>query len=102
MSININNYTFDGPYSSTDKIEDSSGIYAIICKKSDKNYIIDVGESAKVKYRVENHDRKDCWNKNCREKLTVAVYYTPNLHQSGRMEIEQEIRNKYDIPCGKV
>ena len=30
MSINISNYTFNGPYSSTDELEDSPGIYAII------------------------------------------------------------------------
>ena len=102
MSINIGNYTFDGPYSSTNELENLSGVYAIICQKNDKDHIVDVGESATVKYRIENHDRKDCWNRNCRGKLAVAVYYTPNLHQSGRVEIEQEIRNKYDIPCGKI
>jgi len=102
MSINIGNYTFNGPYFSTDELEDSSGIYAIICQENDNNYIVDVGESASVKYRVENHDRKDCWSNSCKGKLAVAVYYTPNMHQSGRMEIEQEIRNKYDIPCGKI
>ncbi len=40
MSINISNYTFNGPYFSTDELEESSGIYAIICQKYDKNYFI--------------------------------------------------------------
>ncbi len=101
MSIKIGNYTFDGPYTSTDMLEDRSGVYAIICQKGDKNYLIDVGESATLKSRVENHDRKDCWIKNCQGTLAVAVYYTPNLQQPGRMAIEQEIRNQYNVPCGE-
>ena len=102
MSITIGKYTFDGPYTSANELEDRSGIYAIICQKDNKKDLIDVGESATVKSRVETHDRKDCWEKNCQGTLTVAVYYTQNLQQSGRMAIEQEIRNQYDIPCGEL
>jgi len=102
MSIKIGNYTFDGPYTTPDKLEDRSGIYAILCQKDGNNYrLIDVGESANVKTRVETHDRKDCWKRNCNGTLTFAVYYTPGLQQPGRMAIEQEIRKQYDPPCGK-
>ena len=101
MSIKIGNYTFDGPYPSTDKLEDRSGVYAIFCQKDGKNWLIDVGESANVKTRVETHDRKDCWKRNCTSTLSVAVYYTPGMQQTGRMAIEQEIRKQYDPPCGK-
>ena len=27
-------------------------------------FLIDVGESAKLHTRIENHDKKDCWIKN--------------------------------------
>ena len=101
MSIKIKEYTFDGPYISTDRLEDWSGVYAIICRKDDKNYLIDVGESATVKNRVETHDRKECWERNCQGTLTMAVHYTPNLQQHGRKTIEQEIRDQYDVPCGE-
>lgn len=102
MTVKIGDYTFDGPYMSTDPIEDRSGVYAIICKKGDKNYLTDVGESAEVKSRLDTHDRKDCWQRECQGTLTYAVKYTPNLQQAGRMEIEQEIRDNYDPPCGKT
>lgn len=72
MSITIGKYTFDGPFISSDKLEDRSGVYAIICIKEGKNYIIDVGESAKVKSRVETHDRKNCWKKHCQGTLAAA------------------------------
>ena len=103
MSTTIGGYNFDDPYTSTDKLEDMSGIYAILCCFSDKRYIIDVSELVSVRLRIENHDRKDCWEKNCSDTLKFSVYYTPNLRESGRKEIEQEIRDQYpSIPCGEL
>lgn len=102
MSIIIDKYSFDGPYNiSTESLEDRAGVYAVLCKKNGKYYPIDVGESATVKTRIKTHDRKNCWEKNCQGTLLVAVYYTPHIQQSGRMAIEQGIRNQYDLPCGK-
>ena len=99
MSISVGKYTFEGPYTRTNDLENRSGVYAIHCRK--KNYLLDVGESAKVKERIENHDRKNCWTRNCAGTVTVSVLYTPNHRQSGRMAIEQEIRNQYNPPCGE-
>lgn len=96
-----NQYSFEGPYHSTTQLKDQSGIYFIICIKNNENYPIDVGESKNIKTRIESHDRNDCWEENCNEKLMVAVYYTPNKQQKGRMEIEQDIRCHYNFPCGK-
>ncbi len=101
MAISVDKYSFEGPYSSTDKLEDNSGVYAIHCNKDSKYYLIDIGESATVKTRVVNHDRNDCWTKNCGGTLTVSVLYTPNLQQTGRREIEQELREKYKPKCGE-
>jgi len=99
--MNIANYSFDGPYDTTAKLEDRSGIYVILCFSGGKYTVIDCGESATVKSRVETHDRQDCWSRNCSGTLYVAVYYTPNMQQSGRIEIEQQIRSKYGPVCGK-
>lgn len=100
MSIKIGRYSFHGPYTSSSSLIDASGVYAIIDMQDRNNFLIDVGESATVKSRVESHDRRDCWRRNCGGKLAVAVYYTPNSHQTGRMEVEQEIRNQFELPCG--
>lgn len=101
MGILIAGYTFDGPYSSTNSLEDRSGVYAILCKKDNGNYtLIDAGESAQVKSRVESHDRKSCWDRNCHSTLMFAVFYTPHLQQAGRIEIEQKIRTQYNPTCG--
>jgi len=102
MSITIGSILFDGPFKSAEDLEDRSGVYVILCKENDNNYkVIDVGESAKVKSRVESHDRKPCWESNCNSSLAVAVHYTPRLQQSGRMEIEQALRSEFNPPCGE-
>jgi hypothetical protein len=101
MTINIGKYTFEGPYTKTGELLDRSGIYAILCHSGQSYNLVDVGESATVKSRVENHDRKDCWKRNCSSTLEVAVLYTPNAQQSGRMAIEQELRDQYKPPCGQ-
>ncbi|MEO0119568.1 MAG: hypothetical protein ABIK60_03405 [candidate division WOR-3 bacterium] len=98
--IEIGRYTFD-IYYSTEDIEDRSGVYAILDKRKDGYYLIDVGESAQVKTRIESHDRKACWESHCQGKIVYGVYYTPYLQQAGRREIEQEIRDQYNIPCGE-
>ena len=101
MSIAVGQYTFEGPYTDTTKLEDRSGVYAIHCYRENAYYLVDVGESSTVKTRVENHDRQECWSKHCTGTLTASVLYTPNAQQPGRMQIEQEIRKQYDPPCGK-
>lgn len=95
-------YTFNGPYSSNHSLEDRSGVYAIISARNSNNYLVDVGESSEVKSRVENHDRKNCWNRNLNGgTLKYAVLYTPNLRQEGRRAIEDDIRDHNNLPCGE-
>lgn len=101
MSISIGGYPFEGPYSSVESLDDRSGIYAILTKRTQDYKVLDVGESAAVKSRVSSHDRKPCWTRNSLGSIYYSVHYTPNLQQSGRIEIEQKLRDQYDPPCGK-
>lgn len=102
MSFTLCGYTFEGPYSSTASLENRSGVYAILKdnKAIIKSDVVDIGESAEVRNRVENHDRQDCWKRNA-ATIYYGVLYTPNAQQSGRMEIEQDLRKQIDPPCGK-
>lgn len=102
MSIKISDYDFEGPYRTEQSLQDRSGIYVVLCSKDESTYApVDCGESAEVKSRVTNHDRRACWERNCDGTLYFAVYYTPNLQSSGRVEIEGQIRAAYSFPCGK-
>ena len=92
-----NSYSFDGPYSSVYFVDDRSGVYAII---DSTNTLLDVGESSEPRTRLINHDRKDCWERKKRGNIQYCIYYTPNLQQSGRKEVEQDIRDNYSNLCG--
>jgi len=92
MTIKLGKYSFTGPFASIDKIKDRSGVYAIVYEVDNEYFLMDVGESIKLRTRIENHRRKDCWIKSCNGKLTIYAHYTPFLNQQGRIRIEQELR----------
>jgi len=74
MSISICGNNFEGPYTSTDYLKRSAGVYVVLDKRSDgKWHVIDVGESTEVRDRVENHDRSSCWNRNREGTLGIGV-----------------------------
>jgi len=99
MAIKLGKYSFTGPVASIDKIKDRSGVFAIVCKVDSEFFLIDVGESSKLRTRIENHDKKDCWTKNCYGKLTIYVHYTTFLNQKGRILIEQALRELFHPDC---
>jgi hypothetical protein len=99
MAIKLGKYSFTGPIASIDKLKDRSGVYAIVCKVESEYFLIDVGESSKVRTRIENHDKKDCWTENCNGQLKIYVHYTTFLKQQGRILIEQELRELFHPDC---
>jgi len=99
MAIKLGKYSFTGPFESIDKLKDRSGIYAIVCKVGTEYFLIDIGESSKLRTRIENHDKKDYWMKNCNGKLIFYVRYTAFLKQQGRTLIEQELTELFGVDC---
>ena len=112
MTINLNSYTFEGPFKvelvdgsyqyDLAQLENKSGVYAVFEHTSGTTYrVLDIGESATVHDRIKSHDRHDQWEDNCPQgKLYVGVHYTPYKQQEGRKEIEQDLRDSFDLPCG--
>lgn len=102
MAVTIGGYTFQGWYYNISTLDTVSGIYAIGCEKDKKVKVIDVGEAGNIQDRVEKHDRKDCWKRECKNgTIKYAQLKTPGKSKSEREEIEKDIRNKEDPPCGK-
>jgi hypothetical protein len=99
MSIKLGKYSFAGPIESVDKLKDKSGVYAVVCKVDREYFIIDIGESSKLRTRIENHNKKDCWIKNCKGQVIIFVHYTRFLKQQGRVFIEQELREIFYPDC---
>jgi len=93
-------YQFEGAWSDPGRLESRSGVYVIWCKVGEKWNVLDVGESHDVRDRVMNHDRSDCWVRNCTGEIFYSATYTPNLQQSGRKEVEQYVRDQTTPPCG--
>ncbi len=101
MSISIAGYSFSGTFSSPSSLKNQSGVYVIVCRRGEDQYLTDVGEAARVRERVEGHERKGCWRERCDGTIRFAALYTPKMQRAERREIEQEIRRAYDPPCGK-
>jgi hypothetical protein len=97
MAIKIGKYNFDGPFGNTANLKNQSGVYAILNNTGTNRNVIDIGESATVRDRVENHDRSDCWKRHGRTLEVAALYCSAH----DRMRIEKELRLQFDPPCGK-
>ena len=96
------NRTFEGAWTNTSNLKNQGGVYVIWCKVGETWTVLDVGESGEVRTRVENHDRKDCWVRNCSGTIYYSATYTPGLTAAQRREIEQAIRSKENPPCGDI
>lgn len=102
QTINICGYTFEGPYTNTNYLRDASGIYVILDKRGDgKWYVLDVGESGQIKTRIDNHDRKNDWTRSSSGTLGAAILYTSGWSDQQRRNLESEIRDAYNPPCGE-
>ncbi len=101
LTVKIGNYNFEGPFESTDPVKDKSGLFAVLYKKEDKHYLIDIEESSKIKEKLDNHNRSKCWKKQSDGEIEYSVLYTPKLKEKDRKEIESKIRARYIPPCGK-
>jgi uncharacterized protein (DUF302 family) len=99
MAIKLGKYSFTGPFASIDKLKERAGIYAIVCKEDREYFLLDVGESSKLRTRVESHDKKACWTKKCNGQLMIYVRYTTFLKQHGRKLIEQELKELFHPDC---
>lgn len=99
MTIKIGNYNFEGPFTDTASLKNQSGVYAVLCNSGQggNQSVVDIGESGEVRDRVENHDREDCWRRNCSGTLAFAAYY---CDAGSRVRIESELRKRYNPPCG--
>ena len=101
QSVNLAGYQFNGPYGYTASLLNRSGVYTILTITAANVYeVLDVGESAKMRTRVENHDRKHCWSQHAYSRpILVAAYYTSSV--TTRKAVEQIVRQTYTPPCGK-
>ncbi|KPJ55673.1 hypothetical protein AMJ49_06620 [Parcubacteria bacterium DG_74_2] len=95
--IQIDGYQFEGPYrESSTNFNEVAAIYVILDINSNK---IDVGETEQLKSRLDNHERRNCWERNSGGDIYIAVYRESS--EKERLRIEKEIRSFYNFPCGE-
>jgi hypothetical protein len=94
-------YHFDGPYINCQSLQATQGAYVIWCKYAESWFVLDVGESENVQERTCNHNRHDCWTRNCGGTVYYSATYIPAQTQQQRRAIEQHIRSLTNPPCGE-
>lgn len=99
MGLNVaNRYTFHGPFTSTASLADKSGVYLISVIEGGIHKVLDIGESANLRDRVTNHDRKNQWVYHAAgQTLHCSTFY---CDEEARMMIEFELRSFFAPPCG--
>lgn len=91
--------TFQGPFAYTSQLLDQSGVYAITTPLRDgSHFVLDIGESHKVRTRIANHDRAGQWNLAANNgPIYCSVLYCNELT---RMQLEDHLRDSFNPPCG--
>ena len=94
-------YHFKGLFQNAQSLSSGPGVYVIWCKENDHWTVLDVGESENVRDRVSNHDRAECWRRNCSGTIYYSAIYTFGSEEE-RRRIEQDIRSRTNPPCGEL
>ena len=104
MSFKVGGYTFmeSHPVDGISDIKDWSGLYAVLCRRGNRHYLVDVGESDNLKSELKGNGRREMWEQNCSGDLVVVVKYTMEMHQTERSRMEHKIRRRHNPPCRKT
>lgn len=99
MAIKIDQWNFDGPFTTIGAVQHRSGAYAILTRPpGGATYrVVDAGESGDLRTRLDTHDRATCWGRNNAGELAVAVLY---CDERSRMAVETRLRQTFNPACG--
>lgn len=84
--------------------KDVAAIYVVICVDAQGQWtVLDVGQSGQVGTRIDDHDRRDCWTRNCKNNIWVCVHTMPSSRftKQDREQLESQLRTQYKPVCGK-
>ena len=100
--VEIGGYQFLCVRLSQADFSDISVVYVILCVQPNGDWIVlDVGESGEVGTRIGEHDREECWRRNCRsDNIWVCVYPMRGRSREERLAVEAELRQRYRPHCG--
>ena len=99
MSFTQWDHEFDGAHSDPFLLREAAGVYVVWCEAEGIWRILDVGQSENVVNRTRNHDRADCWSRNCSGKIYYAATYISDPLE--RHDLEYRIRSLERVACGE-
>ena len=100
MSFSGWGYQFEGAFSSPDQVPAQSGVYTVWCWQNNNWTLLDAGQAEDMRERVANHDRANCWRRNC--SGSVYFYVIAISSEAERRDLEQRIRQGRNLPCGEL
>ncbi len=84
---------------------DVAAVYVILCVAQGGSWtVLDVGQTGELGGRIDSHDRRECWSRNCPSgSIWVCVYPMPSDRYTAqdRRDLEAEVRRQYNPPCGQ-
>jgi len=100
MTFTWEGLLWEGVFSEAESLDHRAGVYVVWCQAGDSWKVLDVGDAEDIRQRIEGHDRKDCWRRNCSGTIRYAAYYA-TAGADAQRAIEARIRAKYSPPCGE-
>ncbi|KKL90016.1 hypothetical protein LCGC14_1908910 [marine sediment metagenome] len=97
LKIKIGKYQFDGPFNFLKGVQNTSGVYVVLCGKGSKNQVLGLGESEMMRRAIHTSKEIKCWKNNCKGYPKFAFLV---CNKAERVKIAAELRAEFNPPCG--
>ena len=97
LKIKIGKYQFDGPFNFLKGVQNTSGVYVVLCGKGSKNQVLGLGESEMMRRAIHASKEIKCWKTNCKDFLMFAFLL---CNKAQRVKIAAELDEEFTPPCG--
>lgn len=95
MGIYLGGQVFSGPFEDSWRVDNKSGLYAILDGPDRTARVLLMGESVNLREAVDlslkRKLKKDSW-----EGMYIAVRYTPGIQQEHRHELMETVKKKIE------
>lgn len=104
-NVTIGGYSFICVRLADADFADIAAIYVVLCVDQNSQWtVLDVGQSGELGSRIDSHDRRGCWSRNCPSgNIWVCVYRMPSNQytKEDRLRVEKSLRSQFNPPCGQ-
>jgi len=101
QKINMNGYSFDGPFKlDVHELPQDAGV-CLVCTESGYGIkVMSIEDAANINDHIKNNKRRDCW-KRIAEKDVVDIYITKIEKKEDRAKAVKILREgrRYNLAC---